>query len=316
MSPAAPEPSVEELSRAHLVLLEPDTEPSDVIALYTNLMPNLPQPEDGARRLSRHTVLVGPVELDAERIGGLDLPVHDDGQPVFARAFAVIGPRDREKEPPPEWFKDADGLSRLFPQGLPDRQEGRNLDALIAVARRLHTTVRLADEPGFTRARLLTPDPAAKTMLTVYSQYWLAPDLLTERIRAVAPGADAPPPVSEEQRTALAHLIEQSEPAVLDGYAVLVPVPDSHVPSEIEVGVMVEEALPAIVAAHLSGPLIAYQVRWIQNDEVLGLTARRHRQDRAQAALEIERVAAAIMRSTAGIGVDEDGFLVAEAQLG
>ena len=40
------------------------------------------------------------------------------------------------------------GLHAAFPEGMPDREEERVLSLLLAIASRLHTGVRLADEPG------------------------------------------------------------------------------------------------------------------------------------------------------------------------
>lgn len=328
------------LAACHLLLLDGQVEPSDVAALISNRQPELAaaQPGPGGipeRRLSRHSRLVGPVLLDAPLRAELGLP-------AWARAaFALAGPRDREAEPPPEWVRRADELASYFPAGLPDREEGRGLALLVALARRLHTAVRCADEasggtaqsdpaglaaagstPGQSSAeRILTPDPDAHIDLVVYSHYWLAPDVLLERVRAVAPGARMPLPVSAEALERLGAEIDPAEPIVLDGYAVEVDLaelgPEAGL---IEIGVLLEEAVPGIVAAHAAGPQIAYRLRWqpLAQDlgEALDTADPAVRRMRAGAAERIEALAGAIMRATAGIALDHDGFLVSERQLG
>ena len=64
---------------------------------------------------------------------------------------------------------------------------------------------------------------------------------------------------------------------------------------------------------YAQAPLISYLVRWISPDSMGDPQVEPH--VRAQVVVELERIAGAIMRATAGIGIDADGFLVTESQL-
>ena len=62
------------------------------------------------------------------------------------------------------------------------------LSLILAVASRLHTGVRLADEADLP-TRVLVPDPEAKIDLYLYSSYWLEPDVALSLVRKHAPHA-------------------------------------------------------------------------------------------------------------------------------
>lgn len=336
--------SLEALAARHLLLLDDEIEASDVIALITNHFPALAEPvivapEDPALghevlewRLTRHSRLHGPMFVPAAHRARLGVP------DWATRVFALVCPRDREPAPPPSWLTDADGLHRAFPAGLPNREEGRSLDLLIALARRLHVAVRLADEPvdpfalesptasraalaaaAEAPARILVPDPEAHVDVFVYSPYWLTPEVLRTRLTEVDAGIREPEPIPPEVLEDVAHLISEHDPEVRDGYAVEVPL-DSLGPRAglIEIGVVVEEALPRAVAAHVDPPQVMYHLHWVDTEQ------RRYLPDiddelrriRTAAALRLDRLAAEVLRLTAGVGVDEDGFLVGEHQLG
>ncbi|GAA4283574.1 hypothetical protein GCM10022261_11050 [Brevibacterium daeguense] len=336
--------STESLAARHLLLLDEDLEATDVIALVSNHYPKLPEPVSIAPahpqlgpevlewRLTRHSRLHGPMFVPgAARV--------DLGLPDWAtRVFSLVCPRDREPAPPPAWFADPDGLHEFFPEGLPNREEGRSLDLLIALARRLHLTVRLADEPvdplaltspaasrsaleaaAEAPARLLTPDPAAHVDIFVYSPYWLEPDVLLERMHAVDSSAAEPAPISPEQLERVAHLIDPSEQASRDGYSVEVPLrtlgPRAGL---IEIGVILEEVLPRAVARISEGPLVLYHLRWIDSEQQRYLPELDDElaRIRVAAGLRLERLAGEVVRLTSGTAVDEDGFLVSPHQLG
>src|SRR5699024_5867694 len=89
---------------------------------------------------------------------------------------------------PPEWFADADGLHKAFPAGMPEREEERMLSLMLSIASRLHTGVRLADEPEMS-TRVIVPDPDAKVDLYIYSPYWLEPNVALDFVRRHAPHA-------------------------------------------------------------------------------------------------------------------------------
>ncbi|MEV0983785.1 hypothetical protein AB0I45_05460 [Brevibacterium sp. NPDC049920] len=336
--------SPETLCARHLLLLDEEVEPSDVIALVTNHFPALAEPVVVADadprwghevlewRLTRHSRLHGPMFVPAAVRAELELP------DWATRVFALVCPRDREPAPPPSWLTDSDGLHLFFPAGLPNREEGRSLDLLIALARRLHLALRLADEPvdplaleapsasraalaaaADAPARILVPDPEAHVDVFVYSPYWLAPDVLLARLTEVDAGAREPDPVPPEALEKIAHLISADDPEMRDGYAVEVPL-DSLGPRAglLEIGVLVEEALPRAVAAHLESPQVMYHLRWVDTEQrrYLPEIDAELRRIRTAAALRLDRLAAEVMRLTAGVGVDQDGFLLSEHQLG
>lgn len=255
------------LSQHHLLLLDAQSGFSDMLALLGNLDPRLARsgansepsrvswtqievagrPDSPLRveraKLSRHSALAGPIPVDAQLASALGLPDWAD------KVVVLFSPRDREGAPPPDWFKDADGRWTLFPKGLPERQEGRNLDMAIAIARRLQTGLRLADEPGLDSPRILLPDYGLAHDLTVYASYWLGPEVLLERIRAVEPGAQYPEAVTAGTTGSDGvNVLEQADPPVLDGYAIEIPLRlDGQDAGEIELGVYVEEYPPPLL---------------------------------------------------------------------
>lgn len=298
---------------SHLLLLDPELEPFDVIGLLRNLRPRLPHGdvipgEAGARsyRMSRHSQLAGPFPVDPQLARDLDLP------PDASALFALSCPRDREPVPPPDWLPDIDGLAAAFPAGLPCREEGRVLDELIAIARRLRLTVRLAEEEGL-GARYLRPDTDVTPNLFIYSTNWLPPDLLLRHVAQVAPQVWHPRPAPGASADAAA------EPVELDAYGVEVPLEGELGPRAgfIEIQVLEDEYIPPTLTDHVEGSQIMYALRWVDtdnrgrfpgiDDELRGI--------RTAAIRILETCAAAIMAATGGAAVDESGFLVSAQQL-
>lgn len=280
---------------AHVLIADASIEPTDVLTLIRNVRPRVSvDSETGLVSLSRHSYLEGPLELDADDCAELDC------EPT-SMVFALWGPTDRESTPPV-----GDGpLDRFFPTGLPDREEARNIDLLIALARRLHGSVRLAGDTSANRT--VTPDPDHHAVFTVFSSYWLDPVLCADTVRQVMPDVQ-----SHDQFTVDTDRIEADEPILLDGYSVtatLAAGPDYPA----EVVVLVEDRLPPAVDQYAQAPLISYQVRWISPDSVGDPDI--DPQLRARVVSELERITATLMRATAGIGIDGDGFLVTESQL-
>lgn len=309
------------LRRAHLLALDADVEPSDVETLVGNIQPGRHAgastpglPAARSLRLSRHSTLVGPIGVDA----GLGEELGLDEQAGWV--FALLAPTDREPTPPPPGWPGRDSLAPFFPRGLPDRDEGRGLALLFALARRLHGGVRLADEHrtvgGAERSTVIYPDPLEHVDHRVFSHYWLAPDVLLKRLRTVAPQAAIPQMAPLLDFDASGAEIPPDEKIVLDGYAVEV---ELHADGFIEVGVILEEEVPAVVAAHSQGPQVCYQLRWFPPGDETGEAP--DQQDpaylasRAHAGAVIEHLTAVLLRSTGGIALDYDGFLVAESQL-
>lgn len=285
---------VETLRNQHLLLVDDTVLDSDVDVLLSNVLPRLTA-DGGTRKLSRYSTLTGPLKITESAAEQAQIPL------VFAAAYALSTPREREPEAPPEWFVHSEGIEKLFPAGLPMREEERGVDLLIALARRLHAAVRIADdaEPGG-HERIIVPDPDAHPEITVYSQYWITSDLLLPLIEKAIPEGqvvDTSADVPEDQE--------------LDGYSLDVELGEGR--GLIELGVFVETALPTIVERFAEGPQTAYSVRWHADNE--GESSRQHRRIRRAAASIIGDLAAAVVDATGGTAVDRDGFLLADHQL-
>ncbi|AZT98769.1 hypothetical protein [Brevibacterium aurantiacum] len=302
----------------HLLLLDEGVEVSDVLALVHNRLPDLAPrlDERGQLKLSRHSRLSEGVDLDAVAIAALEVP-------DWAHHAVVIDcPRDREPVPPPDWFSDADGLNKAFPEGLPDREEERMLSLILSVASRLHTGVRLADEAGLP-TRVLVPDPEAKVDLYLYSTYWLEPEVALSLVRKHAPHAfqQALPTPDEAvlaQATIDDPLFDSSAPVILDGYSLLVPLGEiSEAAGIIEVRVSEADWVPPIIAKHLQMPLIEYHVHWMDTESKRYQPAqtRRFRRMRNQVASLVDSIGAELLVGSDGTGLDETGFLVTSSQL-
>lgn len=319
--------SPETLAREHLLIVDAGLEASDVVALLSNLYPRLPEPTVEAPatrtapevlrwRMSRHSALKGPIYLPPAARARLGLPDWSDV------VFALSCPRDREGAPPPDWYSDAEGFERHFPDGLPEREEDRSLRALIALARRLHVAVRLADE-GPRTDRLVTPDPESHIDIAVYSPYWLAPDVLLSRLRTLEPAAALPGPLTAEQEECISALaaeglVDPDEPVVLDGYEVTISLAElGPAAGDLVVRVGVETALPRIVAEHLGDTAVSYQLMWLdaENRRYDSPLSPQLAQVRRAATARLEALAASVLSGTAGIAVDAGGFLVTENQL-
>ncbi|SMY12094.1 hypothetical protein [Brevibacterium jeotgali] len=313
------DPRIAAFADSHLLLLDPELEPFDVVSLLRNIRPSLPagellQGENGARsyRMSRYSQLVGPFPVDPQMAEALSLPRD------ASSLFALECPRDREPVPPPSWLPDIDGLVSAFPAGLPCREEGRVLDEVIAVARRLRLAVRLAEESSL-GARVLRPDTETHPNLFVYSENWLQPQVLLTQVASVAPQVRWPRPPSPLEAARGRELGAGDGPVELDGYAIEVPLTDQLGPRAgfIEIQVGLEEHIPTALRDHVSGSQVAYTLRWVDTDN-RGRFADiddELRAIRTEAIGTLERCAAAIITAVGGAGVDESGFLVSAQQL-
>src|SRR5699024_3048335 len=107
--------------------------------------------------------------------------------PGNAILFDVVCHRERGE--PPFSLGDRDGIGRAFPQGLPEREEGRIVTWMVAAARRLGGVLRVdvgglwdtGAAPAGTGPRpgtgvVLTPDAETCVDMSVYSRVWLEPD--------------------------------------------------------------------------------------------------------------------------------------------
>lgn len=318
------------LRSRHLLLLPDDTVPLDVEALVFTRYPDATVTEDGALRMGRHTVLTGPIVMDRHAAAAARVPA------PWSLAYALDCPTERG-DPPWPGVTDPDGVYRAFPDGLPDRAEGRAVDLLVALARRLGGAVRV-----HTTAVVLTPDPEVAVDVVVHSPYWLDPETLHQAVAASFPEArlategepwlgppegivDEPPDEAAaalpiEKRVALhAHADRLDAEAmagevVLDAYAVVLDVSATADEGLVEVLVHVAEEPPAAVAGlEWAASAVTYEVRWAPPDEAearLEAPGGAFVAMRRRAHALVLDVARVVIEATDGVPVDADGFLL------
>jgi len=302
--------------------------------------------EVGVLRVSRHAVINGPYQPVGD---GFDLGV----PPGAAMAFDVVCHRERG-EPPFPGGGDRDGIGRAFAQGMPEREERRLVEWLVAVARRLGGSLRLDvgglwDAPGASAAPrgtgvVLTPDAGAAIDMTVYSDVWLDPQAAYAILHKVHPRtrlhmegkewggppqgiADKPlypgDPLDPELRKRIHAAADDYDikaltgPRVLDGYGLVV---ELDVDDIVSIEISGEEKLPRLLrglpwAEHGA---VRYWVHWAPHDLAESqqeFPAMELRVARKRAAELVARLAAAIHEAAGGEIADEDGFLVDPADL-
>ncbi|GAB3159265.1 hypothetical protein GCM10027059_05220 [Myceligenerans halotolerans] len=142
----------------------------------------------GILRVSRHATLTGPFAPQGDGFE-LGLP------PGIAMVFDVVCHRERGE--PPFSIGDRDGIGRAFAKGLPEREEGRLVTWLVAVARRLGGSLRVDVGGLWTSATassggpgprsgtgvVLTPDADVAVDMSVYSNVWLEPEAALATVR-------------------------------------------------------------------------------------------------------------------------------------
>lgn len=318
----------------HALVVGPEVDAEEIECLALSRYPGarwLTAPAAGAPgvlRLNRHTHVAGPYAP------GGPLPGEDR-----AGVYDVTCPRERGDAPHPEQ-SDRDGLARTFADGLPVREEDRVVQWLVAAARRLHGSV-VVDVDGV--QRVLTPDPAARIDMTVFSDVWLAPDAALTVVRGIDRRASyaaggvpwAGPPAGII--TAALPAVEALEPEVRDyvhrraedadvealtadapptGYAIHLDLREDGL---IAVEIGGEETLPTSLRGlpWADAGAVAYRVRWLPADDDLEeeRPALAHRVARGRAAPRVGAVAAALHRAAGGEIVDESEFLVAPEDL-
>lgn len=317
-TPARDTATSADLRQSHLLLLDGDLAVSDVLVLIHNRLPDLAPrlDENGSLRISRHSRLHAGTDLDQADRAALEVPDWAD------HAVVIDCPRDRQEVPPPDWYADPDGLHEAFPSGLPDREEERMLSLILSIASRLHTGVRLADEPELP-TRVILPDPEAKVDLYLYSPYWLEPDVALSLVRKAAPHAfQQALPTPDEAVLAQASiddpLFDPSAPVILDGYSLIVPLGEiDESAGGLEIRVMEADWLPPIIDTHTAGPQIEYHVHWMDSESrrYQPYQSRLFRRMRNEVARLVDAIGAELLVGSAGVGLDENGFLVTASQL-
>lgn len=282
-------------------------------------------------RLSRHSRLVGPYAFDPSDAARLGLPTS------CTTAYVVEAPRERGEPPYPGG--DRDGLGRAFPAGMPIRDEERVASWLVAAARRLGGTVRIAGSGA-----VLTPQADAVLDLTVYSDVWLAPPVALAVTKRVMPSAElamdpvpwAGPPAGTGVRAVpgvagLSEALRKNLHAEADAYDVAaLSAPDELTGYGIEASVGIdglvvvevsgEEVRPLVLAAlpWAANGAIAYRVRWQPHDfQELELErpSLAHRVARGRARPLVAALARELFAEVGGEVVDVSEFLVDPADL-
>ena len=283
-----------------------------------------------ALRLGRLSRLVGPYRTDEHVATGLGLPA------ATSTVWRLDCPAARGEAPWPGGG-DREGLNRAFPDGLPVRDEERAVRWLVAVARRLHGSVRIAGS-----GVVLTPDPEASIDLTVLTDRWLEPAETLGVVRRVLPAArpsgsgqawagPAPTETPEARRRLGRHgLPDESVRARLSAEADafdahwLAHPPEAHAFGvEVDLGldgmlvveVGEEAVLPPLLVGlpWTAGGVVAYRVHWEPVD-VEDLETERpslaHRVARGRTAPRVHAVARALHDAVGGEVADEAEFLV------
>lgn len=345
----APVPStsphpIADLYARHLLGVGDDVDPAEVETLALARFPaarwEVPPTEevaaDGTRllpgvlRLSRHTVVSGPYA-----------PTVDDGSALgfdhtVAMVFDVQSPRERGPAP----FRgggDRDGLSRVFADALPVREEWRVALWLVAVGRRLGGSVRFqVGDDAFTT---VTPDPAVAVDVTVFSDVWLDPDAALavcrtadRRVELATTGIpwEGPPattgtvpaledsPLTPQQLKALHERADAydiaalSDPPPLAGYGLHVDLGKDGIVS-VEVGGVEEVPLTLKGVAWAEGGAVTYMVRWTPvnlEDWQRERPSFDLKISRTRASGVVARLARAVHEAVGGEIADQDDFLV------
>ena len=254
--------------------------------------------EPGVLRLSRHAVINGPYQPVGDRF---DLGLAQGAE----MAFDVVCHRERGDVPFPAG--DRDGIGRAFAAGMPEREERRIIEWLVAVARRLGGSLRLdiggmwdaaAALDGWTAQAgagvVLAPDAGAAIDLTVYSDVWLDPQAAQAILQKVHPRArlhmdgkewGGPPDgiadrplypgetLDSELRKKLHAAADEKDirvltgPRVLDGYGLVV---DLGVDGMVSVEISGEEKLPRLLRGlpWAEQGAVCYWVHWQPDDLV------------------------------------------------
>jgi hypothetical protein len=321
-----------ELSAMHLLLVPSTVHPDDVSDLVRARVPGSDLGRTGHATLGRYSRLSGPYELSMEEAVDAAVPM------PWTVVYALGAPIERE-DPPLPGLDDRDGFARAFPRGLPWREEGRALQLLVAMARRVHGAVRVAGGGG-----LIQPDPERAVDVIVHSPYWLDPQVLLGVVQRALPSARleiegtdwngpsdasysgalvdpylADSPLSPQELSALHHHADRHDMDVLagedviDGFAIAGELGlhggDGAVEVLVHVGREREPAVSGLPWAE--SPFVTYEVRWAstaweereQRMPSAGYLASR---DRVQPL--VRSVARVIVEATGGIVTDEDGF--------
>lgn len=321
-----------ELSAMHLLLVPSTVHPDDVSDLLRARVPASDLSRTGQAALGRHSLISGPYELSMEDAVDAAVPM------PWTVVYALSAPIERE-DPPLPGMDDRDGLAHAFPQGLPWREEGRALQLLVALARRVEGAVRVAGGHG-----LIQPDPQRAVDVIIHSPYWLDPDVLLGVVQRALPtaqleiegadwngpsdaayaGATASPylceaPISPYDLSRLHHTADQNDMTVMaadhviDGFAVAGDIGPYGEDGAIEVLVHVgREREPAVAGREWAEQsFVTYEVRWAPaawEERERRMPSAHFLASRQRVQPLVRGLARMIVEATGGTVTDEDGF--------
>ncbi|MCL2803622.1 MAG: hypothetical protein FWD29_06685 [Micrococcales bacterium] len=279
--------------------------------------------------LSRYSVLHRGLDYSAAGLEAAGLPAGLD------QAWVTQTLRERG-QPPFPGAVDPTGLARAFPDGLPEREEGRVVSFLLAAARRLGGAVR------FDSGVVVEPPPEAAIDMTVFSPIWLVPPDLQSLVQKVDPDfrqsaglsddqalSHEPPAgpadtlMTRAQRRELLVKLRQGDREALqaapaqEAYAVEA---DLGKGGRITVEVSLVEDLPLPIKSlpWVQRGVVAYAIKWIPFDPALLLAEfppDEHRRRRLAIARELAALARLIQSQIGSEVMDQDGFPVDPADL-
>jgi hypothetical protein len=330
------DPDVLTALRAAHLLLVPSTagigEVSDLLTARVPLAGDLAT--DGEVALGRLSRLSGPYVLTMEDAvtAGVPLP--------WTVVYALEAPVERE-DPPSPGVDDRDGFAYAFPRGLPWREEGRALQLLVTMARRLGGAIRVGSG-----VELIQPDPQRAVDHIVHSPFWLEPETLRGVVAREVPTArlaadgetwqgptesaytgamvladiagevvDSAGTVARHSTGAQVDMAALGASDLVDAYAVLAPLGPGGHHGAVEVLVHVAEPEEPAARAEDWGrrPYVTYEVRWLCTDPDAHERERRTPDERyvavrGRVAPLVLAVTRAVVEATSGIVTDEDGF--------
>ncbi|GLY26970.1 hypothetical protein [Kineosporia sp. NBRC 101731] len=321
--------SVVDLAARHLLLCPTTVDIEVVDTLVRDRLPNSDLYNTGEVQIGRHSRITGPYELSME-------DAVDAGVPMpWTICYCLEAPVERE-DPPMPGVDDRDGFAYAFPEGLPWRDEGRALQLLVSLARRIGGAVRVAGT-----LQLIQPDQERAVDYIIHSRTWLEPDTLLGIVNREMPGAvlavegedwPGPPdaaytgeiliedigrsPLSSQDLEALHARADArdrkmlAEDDVIDGFAI---VGDFGWDGVVEIQVHLTDIDDPTVIGQpwASEELVTYEVRWQPpnpEDREKRYPPEAFRAGRARVAPVIARTARALVEAAGGVVLDEDNF--------
>ena len=247
----------------------------------------------GVMRLGEGHVATGPFEVGEAHLAELEISA------AKAEAYSVArgdGLRDVRGAAPTS-YGDRDGIARAFPHALPQGEELRIVQWMVAAARKTAGGV-LADG-----RQPLVPDPAASVNLALYAAHALLPGDVLPMLRSLIATAD----VSADQATP-----DGSPRYTLVGSTAY----DGSIVIDVERVDRVPRALGSLDWRSY-GPF-AYRLSWMPADPYeleLEHASGLHVIARARMRVSLARLAVALQSRIAGILVDDGGFIATPEEL-